>query len=131
MGNEVRSVRACVREYQLLTQSTHSYCLHETLILSRIPHYDSRILRNTYVLEHRYAKDENLFFQDFKNAFEKLLALGCPKQCDVHVKSRRADKSANDEFAEFAMHGSVKRAQELYEKGDVSVNHREASSGRT
>ena len=79
----------------------------------------------------KYAKDEALFFQDFKQAFEKLLALGCPKQCDVHVKSRRSEKNANDEFAEFAMHGSVKRAQELYQKGDVSVNHREESSGRT
>jgi len=30
----------------------------------------------------QYAKDQDLWFKDFANAFAKLLSLGCPVGCD-------------------------------------------------
>jgi len=68
-----------------------------------------------------YAKDEAVFFKDFASAFGKLLALGCPPQCDPN----RAPPAVSDrdklsaEFRELAMHGSVAPAKLIATKCDV------------
>lgn len=82
------------------------------------------------VWAQKYADDEALFFRDFKRAFEKLLALGCPSQCqpDFAVLKKR---TREDEFLEYAMHGSVKRAKEIAAGGKINLHHVERTSGRT
>lgn len=78
-----------------------------------------------------YAKDEGVFFKDFAAAYGKLLALGCPKQCDPNYKpaplSERDRLSA--EFRELAMHGSVLPAKQIASKCDV--HQLEPTSGRS
>jgi len=78
-----------------------------------------------------YAKDEQLFFRDFAQAFGKLLSLGCPASCQpnftVPMQSER-DK-LNAEFRELAMHGSVIPAMQIAAKCDV--HQVEATSGRS
>jgi hypothetical protein len=78
-----------------------------------------------------YARDEQLFFREFAQAFGKLLALGCPKQCSPGFAppppSERAKKSA--EFREHAMHGSVGLAKALVAHSDIQ--ELEATSGRS
>jgi len=71
------------------------------------------------------------FFVDFKAAFEKLLALGCPAQCQPSEATlKRRETNISTEFLTYAMHGSVKRARELKTKG-CDVHYVEASSGRS
>eukprot|EP00026_Physarum_polycephalum_P009224 Phypoly_transcript_09338.p1 GENE.Phypoly_transcript_09338~~Phypoly_transcript_09338.p1 ORF type:complete len:261 (+),score=62.54 Phypoly_transcript_09338:577-1359(+) len=78
-----------------------------------------------------YAKDEQLFFRDFAQAFGKLLSLGCPASCQPNftapVQNER-DK-LNAEFRELAMHGSVVPAMQIAAKCDV--HQVEATSGRS
>jgi len=78
-----------------------------------------------------YAKDESVFFRDFATAFGKLLALGCPAECDPNrspaVLSEKDKLSA--EFREHAMHGSVLPAKKIADKCDV--HQVEPTSGRT
>jgi len=78
-----------------------------------------------------YAKDEAVFFKDFSAAFGKLLALGCPAQCDPNRTppplSERDKYSA--EFRELAMHGSVLPAKAI--AGKCDVHQLEATSGRS
>merc|ERR1711862_830296 len=73
-----------------------------------------------------YAKDEALFFEDFADAFSKLLALGAPT-------APRAELSALEEagldFREAAMHGSLDVVKKLSKTADVHAA--EKASGRT
>jgi catalase (peroxidase I) len=74
-----------------------------------------------------YAKDEQLFFKDFADAFGKLLALGVPAApAAKELTQRQKDGLA---FREAAMHGSVGTVQALISK--VDINELEATSGRT
>jgi len=74
-----------------------------------------------------YAKDEQLFFKDFADAFAKLLSLGVP----VPVPSAELSQRDKDglAFREAAMHGSVDGVKALASK--VDVNEVEVTSGRT
>jgi hypothetical protein len=73
-----------------------------------------------------YAKDEQLFFDDFSNAFAKLIALGAKQ--DQRAKMT-AKEEASAEFREAAMHGSLDICKKLAPKADVHAQ--EAASGRT
>jgi len=79
----------------------------------------------------RYAEDQQAFFDDFAMAYGKLMALGCPAECDPESEPPEqsdADR-ASEEFREFAMHGSVGPMKRLAEAADVHAV--ELSSGRT
>jgi len=78
-----------------------------------------------------YARDEATFYKDFAAAFGKLLALGCPPECDPNrapPKQSERDK-LSAEFRELAMHGSVLPAREIAPKCDV--HQLEPTSGRS
>jgi len=78
-----------------------------------------------------YAKDEKLFFRDFASAYGKLVALGCPEQCQPGFMPSRATtkEEASAQFRDLAMHGSVLPLKQIRDKADV--HSREATSGRT
>jgi len=74
----------------------------------------------------KYAKDEQLFFKDFAEAFGKLLSLGVPHVNPCELSQPQKDNYA---FREAAMHGSVDIVKALADK--VDVNEIEPTSGRT
>jgi hypothetical protein len=79
------------------------------------------------VFAELYAKDEQLFFKDFAEAFGKLISLGVPAPAPAkELTQREKDGIA---FREAAMHGSVDLVKSLASK--VDVNEVEATSGRT
>lgn len=82
-----------------------------------------------------YAKDEQLFFKDFAEAFGALLSKGCPAHCQPGAKAPKTGAATVDPstaFRDLAMHGSVERMQEALQKGTgVDVNSTEVRSGRT
>jgi hypothetical protein len=73
-----------------------------------------------------YAKDEALFFEDFSDAFAKLIALGAPKEARQKMNEK---EQASADFREAAMHGSLDVVKGLASKADVHA--REKASGRT
>jgi len=79
------------------------------------------------VFAEMYAKDQDLFFKDFAEAFSKLLNLGVPPVGPV-AKLTPQDKAGID-FREAAMHGSYDTVKKLAGKADV--HQAEKSSGRT
>ena len=73
-----------------------------------------------------YAEDEQLFFNDFAEAFGKLIANGAP----VQAKSKPTKKSeASAEFREAAMHGSLDVV--MAKAKDADVHEVEAATGRS
>jgi len=80
-----------------------------------------------------YAGDEKKFFDDFANAYGKLISLGCPEQCDPFRAANQAQRTkpqqASIDFREAAMHGSVDVCRKLRDVADV--HETEKSSGRT
>lgn len=74
-----------------------------------------------------YAKDQDLFFDDFAKAFSKLIHLGVPNAKPPEPLSEQARKNA--EFRELAMHGSVDSMKKIVKQ--VSVHELEKSSGRS
>jgi len=78
-----------------------------------------------------YAKDEQLFFKDFAQAYAKLLALGCPASCQPNFTTPQLTERdrLNNEFRELAMHGSVLPAMKIAAKCDV--HQVEGTSGRS
>jgi len=78
-----------------------------------------------------YAKDEQAFFRDFASSFAKLLALGCPAECDPTRTAPALEErdKLSAEFRELAMHGSVLPARKIADKCDV--HQVEPTSGRT
>jgi len=78
-------------------------------------------------IAEQYAKDEQLFFRDFGEAFGKLLALGVPAPAPAKELSQRAKDGLA--FREAAMHGSVDGVKALASK--VDINEIESTSGRT
>ena len=83
----------------------------------------------------KYAEDQEAFFDDFARAYGRLMALGCPDQCDpfadddqeVHSAENVDDPSAG--FREFAMHGSLEYMKRLVD--DADVHEVEEHSGRS
>jgi len=73
-----------------------------------------------------YAKDQELFFKDFAQDFNKLTSLGttCPAAPTLSTQQQ-----AGVEFREAAMHGSLPVVKKL--ASSVDVNEVEAHSGRT
>jgi len=80
-----------------------------------------------------YAADQSRFFKDFAEAYGKLIALGCPAECQPHWKgaAETAKDKVSAEFREQAMHGSVLPAKKLVKGGQVDVHQLEATSGRS
>jgi len=81
-----------------------------------------------------YAKDQALWFQDFANAYGKLLALGCPAACDPSREQKQGESArdkASADFRELAMHGSVGPAKKLVSSGEADPHQLEATSGRS
>eukprot|EP01111_Echinosteliopsis_oligospora_P019004 TRINITY_DN898_c0_g1_i1.p1 TRINITY_DN898_c0_g1~~TRINITY_DN898_c0_g1_i1.p1 ORF type:complete len:459 (+),score=145.02 TRINITY_DN898_c0_g1_i1:86-1378(+) len=78
-----------------------------------------------------YAKDEAVFFKDFAAAYAKLLALGCPVECDPNRQASPLNESdkLSAEFRELAMHGSVLPARKIQNK--CNVHQLESTSGRS
>jgi len=68
-----------------------------------------------------YAKDEPTFFNDFANAFAKLLALGAPQ---AQIKALDENDRLSAEFREAAMHGSLPTCQKLAPRCDVHALER-------
>jgi hypothetical protein len=79
------------------------------------------------VYAEQYAKDEQLFFKDFAEAFGKLLSLGVPHPPQPQESSQQ--HKDNHHFREAAMHGSFDIVKSLGDK--VDVNEAEPTSGRT
>ena len=86
-----------------------------------------------------YARDEEAFFQDFADAFAKLLSLGCPAQACPHLSKSEGSMSnppaatrdaASAEFREAAMHGHSIELMKHIAK-DADVHALEKSSGRS
>ncbi len=80
-----------------------------------------------------YAKDEPRFFADFAAAFARLIALGCPADCDPTKLARKAALTPAQEagllFRENAMHGSVLMLKKY--RGAADVHELEATSQRS
>lgn len=77
-----------------------------------------------------YAKDQDVFFKDFSDAFAKLISLGCPKECDPSYVAPVSSKDrAGAAFREACMHGSLGPVQEFAKRADVHAT--EPESGRT
>ena len=80
----------------------------------------------------QYAEDEQAFFRDFAEAFAALLAKGCPAHCQPDAKVPPAPgASADKDFRDLAMHGSLERMKEVYSNGGVDPNSTEPHSLRT
>jgi hypothetical protein len=78
-----------------------------------------------------YADDETLFFKDFRLAYAKLMALGCPaKAVPAAVTAAAPAAAASVHFREHVMHGSLARAQEWVAAG-ANVHELETGSGRS
>lgn len=73
-----------------------------------------------------YANDEHKFFEDFSNAFAKLISLGCPEKMNVETNN---NDQLSAKFREHAMHGSLGPVKELAPNCDV--HQLEKSSGRS
>mmetsp|Transcript_33862 Transcript_33862/g.101982 ORF Transcript_33862/g.101982 Transcript_33862/m.101982 type:complete len:728 (-) Transcript_33862:124-2307(-) len=72
-----------------------------------------------------YADDEELFFADFKRAFEKLIGLGFQ---DAGALDAAAAKNMREE----CMHGSIEHARAVYDsRPGLDVNAGDAGSKRT
>lgn len=81
----------------------------------------------------KYAADEQLFFDDFADAYARLLCLGCPDQCNISKRAAKVEQNEREKaglaFREQAMHGSVGLMKRYADKADV--HEAEAVSGRT
>jgi catalase (peroxidase I) len=78
------------------------------------------------VFAEMYAKDEQLFFKDFAEAFGKLIANGVPACSNQEQTQKQKDNAA---FRAAAMHGAYDETVKLAAKADI--NEVEPTSGRT
>jgi hypothetical protein len=77
-----------------------------------------------------YAKDEELFFKDFRSAFARLLANGTAQSPDtVSVDPEEQRALASKEFREQSMHGSQQKVLQYMPQADV--HEVEAGSSRS
>lgn len=83
-----------------------------------------------FVHTKAYAEDQALFFADFANAYERLLALNTKEMGKLSAARDEAAKATiSKEFREQAMHGSKDKIQQLAPSADV--HEVEANTGRT
>lgn len=75
----------------------------------------------------RYASDAANFAAEFSAAFAKLLALGTPAPCSDFS---RAERSNNDFFRDYAMHGSIEKVQQ-YKAAGADPHSVDPASKRT
>ena len=79
-----------------------------------------------------YAADQPTFFKDFASAFSRLVALGCPDQCQPKPGDRSPYcPKASEAFRTMAMHGSLEHMREIASKSSVDVRSADGDSGRT
>ena len=89
-----------------------------------------------------YAADQEKFFKDFSSAYARLMALGCPAEAQPDLPPADGEEaaapelpavppSAEQEFREHCMHGSLERSREVVARGGCDVHALEANSGRT
>ena len=83
-----------------------------------------------------YAQDENQFFNDFADAFGKLIHLGCPTQAVPDTTSTNKEAALitpEMEFRDLAMHGSIEKIQQLLQAhgAAIDINAGEVHSRRT
>lgn len=79
-----------------------------------------------------YAADQDAFFKDFASAYSRLMALGCPEECQPEAEvptEAVADDKVSAQFREFAMHGSVEYMRRIANEADVHAL--EPISGRS
>jgi len=77
-----------------------------------------------------YAKDQDVFFKDFSDAFAKLVSLGCPKACDPNEPEVVSPKDRTSAaIREACMHGSLGPVMELSKNADVHAV--EKTTGRS
>ena len=77
-----------------------------------------------------YAKDQDVFFKDFSDAFAKLLSLGCPAECQPsYAPQVPAKERINAAFREACMHGSLGPVKEFAKRADVHAV--ESGTGRS
>eukprot|EP01006_Ploeotia_vitrea_P022141 TRINITY_DN54553_c0_g1_i1.p1 TRINITY_DN54553_c0_g1~~TRINITY_DN54553_c0_g1_i1.p1 ORF type:complete len:399 (-),score=28.65 TRINITY_DN54553_c0_g1_i1:18-1214(-) len=74
----------------------------------------------------RYADDQNVFFAEFKAAYERLLTLNCPASCSNYNK---AEKNPTSMFRDYAMHGSLEKVKEQKDAG-ADIHAVDPASGR-
>lgn len=77
-----------------------------------------------------YSADKETFFKDFASAFGKLIALGCPAECQPGAAPKSSMERVEDSyFRECAMHGNLIRMKEI--TGSPNPNSKEQFSLRT
>ncbi len=76
-----------------------------------------------------YASNEKKFFADFAEAFGKLIALGCPAECQPDAVIPQEESKEDMDFRDMAMHGNLIRMKEIV--GSPNPNSREKFSQRT
>lgn len=79
-----------------------------------------------------YSTDKEAFFADFASAFGKLIALGCPAECQPGATSKTSATTESVEdtyFRDCAMHGNLIRMKEI--TGSPNPNTKEKFSLRT
>jgi hypothetical protein len=97
---------------------------------------DLALMRDPAFRRHvkRFARSEPAFFDVFARAYGKLLALGCPEQCNPFSEATKVappspTDAASASFREYAMHGSVYDARKVQAAADV--HQLEGTSGRS
>lgn len=79
-----------------------------------------------------YAQDQAAFFTAFAEAYGKLIALGCPPECQPDRLARVPDADKlSAEFRELCMHGSLKPARALSQTAGCNVHALETPSNRS
>ena len=79
-----------------------------------------------------YVENEKVFFEDFANAYGKLLQLGCPEGETASAPAGcpfMAKSSGSADFRDQAMHGSIEHCRTAVEAG-ADVHALEKNSGR-
>ena len=79
------------------------------------------------------------FFRDFAAAFAKLVAKGCPRECQPNLgmpaEGERKAIAAAAEVRELSMHGSLEQMQRVIKEnggpGSVDIDSSDIDSGRT
>lgn len=74
----------------------------------------------------RYAADAHVFAEEFASAYAKLLSNNCPAPCTNFTK---AERSNDDLFRDYSMHGSIEKVQK-YKDAGANVHSTDPASQR-